>query len=113
MIWLVGQWVGVKLSASLRPVLYQAILPLLEKGQDLVVRLEAANTLKLDILRLLQNRSIRLGPNHFLGSHRLEKYLNLKAFLEKSLKFKSVLKSTGESLKSLENSLNSTVFCMN
>ena len=62
-IWLVGQWVGVKLSASLRPVLYQAILPLLEKGQDLVVRLEAANTLKLDILKLLQNRSIGLGIN--------------------------------------------------
>ena len=61
MIWLVGQWVGVKLSASLRPVLYQAILPLLEKGQDLVVRLEAANTLKLDILKILQNINIGLA----------------------------------------------------
>ena len=29
------------------------------------------------------------------GSHRLEKYLNLEGFLEKSLKVKSVLKSTG------------------
>ena len=45
------------------------------------------------------------------GSHRLEKYLNLEAFLEKSLKIKSALKSTGKSLKSLEKSLNSTIFC--
>ena len=45
------------------------------------------------------------------GSHRLEKYLNLEGFLEKSLKIKSALKSTGKSLKSLEKSLNSTIFC--
>ena len=45
------------------------------------------------------------------GSHRLEKYLNLVGFLEKSLKIKSALKSTGKSLKSLEKSLNSTIFC--
>ena len=30
------------------------------------------------------------------GSHRLEKHLNLKGFLEKSLKIKSALKSTGK-----------------
>ena len=45
------------------------------------------------------------------GSHRLEKYLNLEGFLKKSLKNKSALKSTGKSLKSLEKSLNSTIFC--
>ena len=41
---------------------------------------------------------------HFIsqGSHRLEKYLILKCFLEKSLKINSALKSTGTSLKSLE-----------
>ena len=39
------------------------------------------------------------------GSHRLEKYLNLEGFLEKSLKIKSALKSPGKSLKSLENYL--------
>ena len=44
------------------------------------------------------------------GSHRLEKYLNLEGFLEKSLKIKSALKSTGKSLKSLEKSLKSTIF---
>ena len=44
-------------------------------------------------------------------SHRLENYLNLEGFLEKSLKITSVLKSTGKSLKSLEESLNSTIFC--
>ena len=44
------------------------------------------------------------------GSHRLEKNLNLEGFLENSLKIKSALKRTGESLKSLEKSLNSTLF---
>ena len=50
MVWLCGQWVGVKMSASLRPTLYQALIPLLEKEEDFVVRLEAAQTLKTDIL---------------------------------------------------------------
>ena len=45
------------------------------------------------------------------GLHRLEKYFNLEAFLEKSLKIKSALKSTGKLLKSLEKTLNSTIFC--
>ena len=40
----------------------------------------------------------------FLGSHRLEKYLKLEGFLEKSLKDKYALKSTGKSLKGLEKS---------
>ena len=43
-------------------------------------------------------------------SQRLEKYLNLEDFLEKSLKIKSALKSTGKSLKGLEKSLN-YIFC--
>ena len=46
------------------------------------------------------------------GLHRLEKYLNLEGFLEKSLKIKSALKRIGKSLKSLEMSLNFTIFCM-
>ena len=45
------------------------------------------------------------------GSHRLEKYLNLEGFLEKSLKIKYALKSTVKSLKCLEKSLNSSIFC--
>ena len=45
------------------------------------------------------------------GSHRLEKYLNLEGFLERSLKIKYVLKSTGKSVKGLEKSLNSSIFC--
>ena len=44
------------------------------------------------------------------NSHRLEKYLNLEGFLEKSLKIKTALKSTGKLLKSLEKSLNYTIF---
>ena len=47
---------------------------------------------------------------HVQGSHKLEKYLNLEGFLEKSLKNKFALKSTEKSLKSLEKSLNSTIF---
>ena len=45
------------------------------------------------------------------GLHMLEKYLNLEGFLEKLLAIKSALKSTGKTLKSLEKSLNSTIFC--
>ena len=45
------------------------------------------------------------------GLQRLKKYLNLEGFLEKSLKIRSAMKSTGKSLKSLEKSLNSTIFC--
>ena len=45
------------------------------------------------------------------GLHRLEKYLNLEGFLEKSLKIKPALKSTGKSLKSIEKSLNFIIFC--
>ena len=45
------------------------------------------------------------------GSHRLEKYLNLEGFLEKPLKIKYALKSTGKSLKCLEKSLNYSIFC--
>ena len=41
----------------------------------------------------------------------LKSVLNLEGFLEKSLKIKSALKSTGKSLKNLEKSLNSTIFC--
>ena len=48
-----------------------------------------------------------LGLHCSQGSHRLEKFLNLEGFLEKSLKIKSALKSTGGSLNSLEKSLNS------
>ena len=45
------------------------------------------------------------------GSPRLEMYVNLEGFLEKSLNIKSALKSTGKSPKSFEKSLNSTIFC--
>ena len=50
-VWLIGQWSGVKLSPELRPKLYEILLPLLEKnrGEDLVVRLAAAKALKVII----------------------------------------------------------------
>ena len=46
----------------------------------------------------------------YQGSHRLEKYLNLEGILEKTLKIKYALKSTGKSPKCLEESLNSSIF---
>ena len=54
--------------------------------------------------------SLPWGHMSARGLHRLEKYLNLEDFLEKSLKIEYALKSTGKSLKSLEKSLNSTIF---
>ena len=45
------------------------------------------------------------------GSHRLESYLDIEGFLEKSLKTKSALKSTEESLQGLGKSLNFTIIC--
>ena len=44
------------------------------------------------------------------GWHRLEKYLNIQDCLEKSLKIKFALKSTGKTLKGLEKSLNLTIY---
>ena len=45
------------------------------------------------------------------GSHRLENYLILEGFLEKSLKIKYALKRNRKSLECLEKSLNSSIFC--
>ena len=47
------------------------------------------------------------------GSQRLEKYLNLESFLEKSLNIKYALKSTGKSCRGLEKSLDLSIFCRN
>ena len=56
------------------------------------------------------NQVLRFITYSYQGSLRLEKYLNLEGFLEK---IKCALKSTGKSLKSLEKSLNCTIFCRN
>ena len=56
------------------------------------------------------SHGVDLDQGHLQGLHRLEKSLNL-GLLEKSLKIKSALKSTGKALKILEKSLNSTIFC--
>ena len=53
-----------------------------------------------------------LGPVHHVhlqGSHRPEKYSNIQDCLEKSLKIKFVMKSTWNTLKGLEKSLNFTI----
>lgn len=48
-IWLIGRWVGIKMSPDMRPLLYEIILHLLREEENLVVRLAAANTLKVAI----------------------------------------------------------------
>lgn len=45
--WLLGQWSGVRFSAELRPVMYGAMLSLLQPHEDLVVRLTVSHVLKL------------------------------------------------------------------
>lgn len=45
-IWMVGQWTGVKFSKELRPMVYEACLELLQQSEDIVVRLTASKTLK-------------------------------------------------------------------
>ena len=63
--------------------------------------------LHIDIIkrRLLDEFDVEayLGPLQVQGSHRLEKYLNLEGFLKKSLKIKSVMKSTGYYSKALKS----------
>jgi len=49
-VWLIGCWISVKLSPGLRPTVYECIILLLQPAEDVIVRLEAAQTLKLDIL---------------------------------------------------------------
>lgn len=44
--WLIGKWTRVKLSNELRPELYKMMVKALSPDEDLVVRLEASNTLK-------------------------------------------------------------------
>ena len=69
--------------------------------------------------KLLLGKEITLLPSErpklygLRGSHRLEQYLNLEGFFEKSLKMKYALKSTGKSHKGLEKSLISYIFCRN
>ena len=48
-VWLIGQWSGVKLSPSYRPKLYELLLPVLGSEEDLVVRVQAAKALKIVI----------------------------------------------------------------
>lgn len=44
---MMGQWTGVKFSKSLRPMVYDACLELLQPTEDIVVRLTASKTLKI------------------------------------------------------------------
>ena len=45
-VWLLGRWIGVKLSVDLRPLIYETVLGLMEPGEDLVIRLTSAVTLR-------------------------------------------------------------------
>ena len=56
---------------------------------------------------------LKLMDKKIQGLHRLEKYLNVEGFLEKSLKIKLALKSAGKLHKGLEKLLNPSIFCRN
>ena len=60
----------------------------------------------------INNNMISIISFLLKGSHRL-KYLNSEVFFDRSLKINYALKSTAKSLKDLEKSLNSSVFCRN
>ncbi|KAI5696119.1 hypothetical protein M8J75_008310 [Diaphorina citri] len=45
--WLLGNWSNVKFSSALRPVLYEALLPLMSPDEDLAVRLSACKAFKM------------------------------------------------------------------
>lgn len=45
-IWLIGNWVTVKLSKELRPQVYAACVSLMDPSVDMAIRLAAAMTLK-------------------------------------------------------------------
>ena len=63
------------------------------------------------ISSILQSQIAFYSTKPTQGLHMLEKCLNRKSFLEKSLKTKSALKSTGEPLQGIEKSLNFSIFC--
>ncbi|XP_055389271.1 importin-11 [Condylostylus longicornis] len=48
-IWLIGQWSGVKLSRELRPQVYELCLHLLQQNEDMSVRLASSKTLMMTI----------------------------------------------------------------
>ena len=64
----------------------------------------------LDKLQAKEDSKSTLIFTHIQDSHRLEKYLNIQDCLEKSLKMKFALKSTGKSRKGLEKVLNFTIY---
>lgn len=48
-VWMVGNWVGVKMSADLRPSLYTVLVSALQRTESLVVRLGAVEALQLSV----------------------------------------------------------------
>lgn len=46
-VWLLGQWVTVKMSSSLRPSLYSVLTPLLGAGEHMAIRLTAAEVIRI------------------------------------------------------------------
>ena len=103
-------------TSSQNPVVVIGIAPWgCIQNRELLIEEEVRINIILFIYKNIETfvifNSLQGNFSCYQGSHRLENYLNLEGYLEKSLKNKSTLKSTGKSLKSLEMSLNSTIFC--
>jgi len=48
-VWLLGNWVGVKMSSSLRPSLYSVLSQVLQPTEELAIRLTASESLQYAI----------------------------------------------------------------
>nr|KAG5694124.1 hypothetical protein BaRGS_005879 [Batillaria attramentaria] len=65
-VWLMGQWVGVKMSVNLRPALYEAILSLLHKDEDLAY-IEAIFSLLFNLLKEVRECDTKMHVLHVLS----------------------------------------------
>ncbi|PIK48319.1 putative importin-11, partial [Apostichopus japonicus] len=65
-IWLIGQWIGVKLSPTLHPAVYQAVLPLLSQEEDLVF-LESSVSLLFNLLQQVSECDSKMHILHVLS----------------------------------------------
>ncbi|KAK7479675.1 hypothetical protein BaRGS_00029051 [Batillaria attramentaria] len=73
-VWLMGQWVGVKMSVNLRPALYEAILSLLHKDEDLAFKteqllpyIEAIFSLLFNLLKEVRECDTKMHVLHVLS----------------------------------------------
>ncbi|KAH9500905.1 Importin-11, partial [Bulinus truncatus] len=65
-IWLIGQWVGVKMSVNLRPALYEAVIGLLDQNEDLAY-IEPLFSLLFQLLKEVRECDTKMHVLHVLS----------------------------------------------